>query len=39
MLSEHTLLTSGEVAEAGTVYVGWPAKRVDNSWSNYTKRA
>ncbi|KAJ3968881.1 acetyl-CoA synthetase-like protein [Lentinula raphanica] len=28
MLCEHTLLTSGEVAEADTVYVGWPAKRL-----------
>ncbi|KAF8887354.1 acetyl-CoA synthetase-like protein [Infundibulicybe gibba] len=29
MLSEHTLLTSGEIAEAGAVYAGWPAKRLD----------
>ena len=28
MLCEHTLLTSGEVAEAGQVYVGWPARQV-----------
>ena len=28
MLCEHTLLTSGEVAEAGQVYVGWPARRI-----------
>uniref|UniRef100_A0A0W0FS65 Putative AMP-dependent synthetase and ligase n=1 Tax=Moniliophthora roreri TaxID=221103 RepID=A0A0W0FS65_MONRR len=28
MLCEHTLLTSGEVAEAGEVYYGWPAKRM-----------
>ncbi|KAI5895638.1 uncharacterized protein SCHCODRAFT_02686995 [Schizophyllum commune H4-8] len=27
MLCEHTLLTSGEIAEAGGVYVGWPGKR------------
>ncbi|KAF5386410.1 hypothetical protein D9757_006671 [Collybiopsis confluens] len=27
MLCEHTLLTSGEVAQADSVYVGWPAKR------------
>ncbi|KAJ4474912.1 AMP-dependent synthetase and ligase [Lentinula aciculospora] len=30
MLCEHTLLTSGEVAEADSVYVGWPAKRLDD---------
>ncbi|KAF5338042.1 hypothetical protein D9758_014244 [Tetrapyrgos nigripes] len=30
MLCEHTLLTSGEVAEAGGKYVGWPGKRFDN---------
>ncbi|KAL0576753.1 hypothetical protein V5O48_005243, partial [Marasmius crinis-equi] len=28
MLCEHTLLTSGEVAEAGQVYVGWPARLI-----------
>lgn len=27
MLLEHTLLASGEIAEAGEVYVGWPARR------------
>ncbi|KAJ8081882.1 putative NRPS-like protein biosynthetic cluster [Marasmius tenuissimus] len=27
MLCEHTLLTSGEVADSGTVYVGWPASQ------------
>ncbi|ESK93312.1 amp-dependent synthetase and ligase [Moniliophthora roreri MCA 2997] len=27
MLCEHTLLTSGEVADAGGVYIGWPASR------------
>ena len=26
MLCEHTLLTSGDVADSDTVYVGWPAK-------------
>ena len=25
LLCEHTLLTSGEVAESSAVYVGWPA--------------
>ena len=25
LLCEHTLLTSGEVAESNAVYVGWPA--------------
>ncbi|TFK39680.1 acetyl-CoA synthetase-like protein [Crucibulum laeve] len=29
MLSEHALLTSGEVAEAGKIYIGWPAKRLE----------
>ena len=28
MLLEHTLLASGEIAEAGEVYVGWPARRL-----------
>lgn len=32
MLLEHTLLTSGEIAESGMVYVGWPAKPVESSW-------
>jgi hypothetical protein len=33
MLLEHTLLTSGETAEAGHVYVGWPARQIDaNAW-------
>jgi hypothetical protein len=31
MLCEHTLLTSGEVAEAGGVYTGWPGKLVHNA--------
>ncbi|KAK7038712.1 hypothetical protein VNI00_010596 [Paramarasmius palmivorus] len=34
MLCEHTLLTSGEVAEAGEVYFGWPAKRMDRPKTN-----
>ena len=29
MLLEHTLLASGEVAEAGGVYAGWPARLLD----------
>ncbi|KAI0693792.1 acetyl-CoA synthetase-like protein [Cytidiella melzeri] len=29
MLMEHALLPSGDVAEAGGVYVGWPAKLLD----------
>ena len=29
MLLEHTLLTSGEIAESGGVYAGWPARRLD----------
>ena len=31
ILCEHTLLTSGEVAEAGSVYTGWPGKVVRNA--------
>ncbi|RPD65127.1 acetyl-CoA synthetase-like protein [Lentinus tigrinus ALCF2SS1-6] len=30
LLLEHTLLTSGEIAESGGVYAGWPAHRVDD---------
>ncbi|EPQ56705.1 acetyl-CoA synthetase-like protein [Gloeophyllum trabeum ATCC 11539] len=29
MLLEHTLLTSGEIAEKDCVYAGWPAKPID----------
>ncbi|KAK7031546.1 peroxisomal-coenzyme A synthetase [Favolaschia claudopus] len=32
MLCEHTLLTSGDVADSDTVYSGWPAKPVDGNW-------
>ncbi|KAJ7098543.1 AMP-dependent synthetase and ligase [Mycena belliarum] len=32
MLCEHTLLTSGDVADAGAVYSGWPAKQIDGPW-------
>ncbi|KAF7357014.1 Peroxisomal-coenzyme a synthetase [Mycena venus] len=32
MLCEHTLLTSGDVADGNSVYSGWPAKQVDDSW-------
>ena len=31
MLCEHTLLTSGDVADFGVAYVGWPAKRLENA--------
>ncbi|KAJ6485731.1 acetyl-CoA synthetase-like protein [Mycena sanguinolenta] len=34
MLCEHTLLTSGDVADANSVYSGWPAKQVDEKWYN-----
>jgi len=27
MLCEHTLLVSGDIAESGYVYAGWPAQR------------
>jgi hypothetical protein len=37
MLCEHTLLTSGEIAEAGQVYVGWPARLLPNSWKDSSK--
>ncbi|KIK57060.1 hypothetical protein GYMLUDRAFT_173450 [Collybiopsis luxurians FD-317 M1] len=38
MLCEHTLLTSGEVAEADSVYVGWPAKRMGgSSWEKHRR--
>jgi len=30
MLCEHTLLTSGDVADSGVAYVGWPAKRLED---------
>jgi len=29
ILCEHTLLTSGDVADSGVAYVGWPAKRLE----------
>ncbi|KAJ6485740.1 acetyl-CoA synthetase-like protein [Mycena sanguinolenta] len=32
MLCEHTLLASGDVADANAVYSGWPAKQVDENW-------
>jgi carbonic anhydrase/acetyltransferase-like protein (isoleucine patch superfamily) len=35
MLLEHTLLSSGETAEAGSVYAGWPARRLNtNAWKD-----
>jgi len=30
MLCEHTLLTSGDVADSGVTYVGWPARRLED---------
>ena len=36
MLLEHTLLTSGEIAESGGVYAGWPARRLKDE--TYTQR-
>ncbi|KAJ7582266.1 AMP-dependent synthetase and ligase [Mycena floridula] len=30
MLLEHTLLTSGEIADGGAVYVGWPGRRMED---------
>lgn len=29
MLLEHALLASGDIAEAGAVYAGWPAQQLD----------
>lgn len=29
MLCEHTLLTSGDVADSGVAYAGWPANRLE----------
>ena len=29
LLLEHALLASGEIAEAGAVYGGWPARLLD----------
>ena len=34
MLCEHTLFTSGDIADANSVYSGWPAKQVDEKWYN-----
>ncbi|KAJ6530532.1 hypothetical protein B0H10DRAFT_221987 [Mycena sp. CBHHK59/15] len=33
VLCEHTLLTSGDVADSGAVYFGWPAKCVNEWWT------
>jgi hypothetical protein len=30
MLLEHSLLTSGEIADEGAVYVGWPARPMED---------
>jgi hypothetical protein len=32
ILFEHTLLTSGDVADLGVAYAGWPAKRLENTF-------
>ena len=29
MLLEHALLASGDIAETGSVYAGWPARQID----------
>jgi hypothetical protein len=39
MLLEHTLLASGETAEAGEVYVGWPARRLASDKKRQTTAA
>ncbi|KII85716.1 hypothetical protein PLICRDRAFT_116163 [Plicaturopsis crispa FD-325 SS-3] len=38
ILLEHTLLPSGEIAEAGFAYSGWPARRRGSIWSEKHKR-
>ncbi|KAF9528938.1 AMP-dependent synthetase and ligase [Crepidotus variabilis] len=30
MLCEHTLLTSGEIADSGASYIGWPGKKLED---------
>ena len=30
MLCEHALLTSGDVADSGVSYAGWPARRLED---------
>ena len=30
ILCEHSLLTSGDVADSGVAYVGWPARRLED---------
>lgn len=37
MLCEHTLLTSGEIAESGEVYVGWPARQLKSGCQSIGK--
>ncbi|KAJ7218399.1 acetyl-CoA synthetase-like protein [Mycena pura] len=34
MLCEHTLLPSGDVADCGAVYFGWPAQRLQNPFDS-----
>jgi len=29
MLLEHALLPSGDIAESGAIYAGWPARMLD----------
>ena len=29
MLVEHALLASGDIAESGAIYAGWPARQLD----------
>ncbi len=31
MLVEHTLLPSGDIADEGQTYYGWPARRLEQS--------
>jgi len=38
MLLEHTLLASGDIAEAGETYVGWPARRLVSVVSEKKRR-
>ena len=39
MLLEHALLASGDIAEAGAVYSGWPARQIEKRRPAITERA
>lgn len=39
MLVEHALLASGDVAEAGAVYSGWPARQLEKRRPRVTQKS